>query len=71
MLDPRSLATRRDEIRISCARRGLKVDVDAIGATDDAVRELKGQLDEANRAQASFRPMSARLTPQKGGNSRR
>jgi len=50
MLDPRSLATRRDEIRTSCARRGLKVDVDATCATYDAVRDLKGQLDEANRA---------------------
>jgi seryl-tRNA synthetase len=49
MLDPRSLATRRDEIVENCRRRGVSVDVDAAVRRHERVSEVQTRLNEANR----------------------
>jgi seryl-tRNA synthetase len=49
MLDPRSLATRRDEIVESCRRRGSPADVDAAVAAYERVAALRTELNGANR----------------------
>jgi seryl-tRNA synthetase len=49
MLDPRTLATRRDEIVESCRRRGAKVDLDAAIGHHERVAALQTALGEANR----------------------
>ena len=49
MLDPRSLAERRDEVAASVRRRGVRADVDAaVAAHEEAVR-LRTAVGEANR----------------------
>ncbi len=50
MLDPRDLATRRDEIVESCRRRGVAVDVDEAIARYQRVAALQTALDAANRS---------------------
>ena len=49
MLDPRSLAERRDEILESCRKRGVAVDVDAAVAAQERATALQTELNEANR----------------------
>ena len=49
MLDPRSLAERRDEIVESCRKRGVAVDLDAAVAAQTRVAALQTELNEANR----------------------
>jgi seryl-tRNA synthetase len=49
MLDPRTLATRRDEIVLSCQRRGVAADVDAAAAAQERVTTLQTELNESNR----------------------
>jgi seryl-tRNA synthetase len=49
MLDPRSLATHRDEIAESCRRRGVEADVDAAAAAQERVAALQTELNESNR----------------------
>ncbi|HTY17459.1 MAG TPA: serine--tRNA ligase [Myxococcota bacterium] len=49
MLDPRTLAERRDEVAASCRRRGVRADVDAAVAAYQRVAVLRGELAEANR----------------------
>jgi seryl-tRNA synthetase len=49
MLDPRILATRRDEIVESCRRRGVEADVDAAVAAQQRVATLQTELNECNR----------------------
>jgi seryl-tRNA synthetase len=49
MLDPRSLAERRDEIEESCRRRGMKVDVGAAVAAQARVAAGRTALVELNR----------------------
>jgi len=49
MLDPRTLAERRDEIAESCAKRGVTADVDAAVAAQERVTALQTELNEANR----------------------
>ena len=49
MLDPRTLAERRDEIAESCRRRRITADLDGAIAAYDAVARLRGALDETNR----------------------
>jgi seryl-tRNA synthetase len=49
VLDPRSLAKRRDEIVESCRRRGVSVDVDAAIAAQERLAALQTALDESNR----------------------
>jgi seryl-tRNA synthetase len=49
MLDPRELATRRDEIVESCRRRGVAVDVDEAIARYRRVAGLQTELEAANR----------------------
>jgi seryl-tRNA synthetase len=49
MLDPRTLAERRDEVAESCRRRGVRADVDAAVAAYDEVARLRTALGEANR----------------------
>jgi seryl-tRNA synthetase len=48
MLDPRTLATRRDEIALSCRRRGVEADVDAAVAAQERVAALQTELNEIN-----------------------
>jgi seryl-tRNA synthetase len=50
MLDPRTLAERRDEIAESCRRRRMRADLDGAIAAYDAVARLRRALDETNRA---------------------
>jgi seryl-tRNA synthetase len=49
MLDPRSLAVRRDEIVANCRGRGVAVDVDEAIRAHERVAELQTELNEANR----------------------
>ena len=49
MLDPRSLATRRDEIAESCRRRGVAADVAAAVAAYERVAALKTRQGEVNQ----------------------
>lgn len=49
MLDPRSIAERRDEIMESCRRRGVSADVDAAAALHGEVASKQTELNEANR----------------------
>jgi seryl-tRNA synthetase len=49
MLDPRSLATRRDEIALACRKRGVEADVDAAAAAHEQVTALQTRLNESNR----------------------
>ena len=49
MLDPRTLAARRDEITESCRRRGVKVDLDAVIGHQEHVATLQTQLQEVYR----------------------
>lgn len=49
MLDPRSLAERREEILESCRRRGVTADVDAAIAAQRRVAEAQTQLGELGR----------------------
>ena len=49
MIDPRSLAERRDEIVLSCTRRGYEADVDAAIAAHEAVTLARQEINEANR----------------------
>ncbi|MEM7409506.1 MAG: serine--tRNA ligase [Myxococcota bacterium] len=49
MLDPRSLAERRDEILESCRRRGVDADIDAAVAAQAQVVSLQTELNDANR----------------------
>ena len=49
MLDPRSLADRREEITESCRQRGVTVDLDATIAARERVAALQTELQEVNR----------------------
>ena len=49
MLDPRSLAERRDEIVESCRKRRVEADVDAAVALYEKVAALQTELNEVNR----------------------
>ncbi len=49
MLDPRSLAERRQEIVESCRSRGVRADVDAAIAAQAQVTGLQTELNEVNR----------------------
>ena len=49
MLDPRTLAERRDEVAASVRRRGVRADVDAAVAAYEAVARLRTAVGEANR----------------------
>ena len=49
MLDPRSLAERRDEIVESCRRRGVAADVDAAVEAQRRLVALQTELNETNR----------------------
>jgi seryl-tRNA synthetase len=49
MLDPRTLAERRDEIAESCRRRRIAADLDGAIAAYDEVARLRGALDDTNR----------------------
>jgi seryl-tRNA synthetase len=49
MLDPRSLAERRDEIAESCRRRGVAADVDAAVEAQCRLTALQTELNDANR----------------------
>ncbi|MFB3117966.1 MAG: serine--tRNA ligase, partial [Myxococcota bacterium] len=49
MLDPRMLASRRDEIITSCKRRGVDVDLDAAVAAQQRVAEIQTELNGLNQ----------------------
>lgn len=49
MIDPRSLAERREEIVLSCTRRGYEADVDGAIAAYEAVALARQEVNEANR----------------------
>ena len=49
MLDPRSLADRREEITESCRQRGVTADLDATIAARERVAALQTELQEVNR----------------------
>jgi seryl-tRNA synthetase len=56
MLDPRSLATRRDEIALACRKRGVEADVDAAAAAHEQVTALQTRLNESNRRRNELSP---------------
>jgi len=63
MLDPRMLATRRDDVVDACRRRGVHVDVDAAIGRQEHLAAVQTRLNEANRQRnehqsAGKRPMA-------------
>ncbi len=66
MLDPRSLAERREEILESCRRRGVRADVDAAIAAQERVAALQTELNEVNRQRNDHQAGAKRgLAPEK------
>ncbi len=63
MLDPRSLAERREEIVESCRRRGVDADVDAAIARHEAVAAIQTELNEANRRRNEHQAAGKRKLP--------
>jgi seryl-tRNA synthetase len=63
MLDPRSLAERRDEIVASCRRRGVAVDVDGAIALHAQVATKQTELNEANRKRNEHQDAGKKLPP--------
>jgi seryl-tRNA synthetase len=61
VLDPRSLAERRDEIAESCRRRGVAADVDAAIALHAQVASKQTELNEANRRRNEHQETGKRL----------
>jgi len=64
MIDPRSLAERRDDIRESCRRRDVEVDLDAAIAASERVAELQTALNEQNRRRNEHQKSGRRLGPE-------
>jgi seryl-tRNA synthetase len=60
MLDPRTLAERRDEIAESCRRRRIRADLDGAIAAYEAVARQRGALDETNRARNEHQKSGSR-----------
>jgi len=60
MLDPRTLAERRDEIAASCRRRRVRADLDGAIAAYEAVARLRGAVDEANRVRNEHQKSGSR-----------
>jgi seryl-tRNA synthetase len=63
MLDPRTLAERRDEVVESCRRRGVTADVDAAVAAYEATARLRTALGEANRLRNEHQKQGPRPPP--------
>ncbi len=63
MLDPRSLAERREEIVASCRRRGVAADVDGAVALHGQVAAKQTELNEANRRRNEHQEAGKRLPP--------
>ena len=63
MLDPRSLAERREEIVASCRRRGVSADVDGAVALHGQVAAKQTELNEANRRRNEHQEAGKRLSP--------
>ena len=49
MLDPRDLATRREEIELACRKRGVRADVAAAAGAQERVAALQTELNGINR----------------------
>jgi seryl-tRNA synthetase len=63
VLDPRSLAERREEIVASCRRRGVEADVDGAVALQGQVAAKQTELNEANRRRNEHQDVGKRLPP--------
>jgi seryl-tRNA synthetase len=61
VLDPRSLAERREEIAESCRRRGVAADVDGAIALHAQVASKQTELNEANRRRNEHQEAGKRL----------
>jgi len=64
MLDPRTLAERRDEVAESCRRRGVRADVDAAVAAYQRLAALRTELGEANRLRNEHQKAAAKPSGQ-------
>jgi seryl-tRNA synthetase len=67
MLDPRTLAERRDEVAESCRRRGVRADVDAAVAAYEHVAALRTELGEANRLRNEHQKAAPRAAARPAG----
>lgn len=63
MLDPRTIAARRDEIAESCRRRGVSVDLDAAIGHQERVAALQTELQELNRKRNEHQAQGKRPMP--------
>jgi seryl-tRNA synthetase len=63
VLDPKSLAERRDEIAASCRRRGVIADVDGAVALQAQVAAKQTELNESNRRRNEHQEAGKRLPP--------
>lgn len=63
MLDPRSLAERRDEIVESCRRRGIQADVDAAVRAQQALAALQTELNQLNQQRNEHQAAGRRKLP--------
>jgi seryl-tRNA synthetase len=61
MLDPKSLAERREEIAASCRRRGVAADVEGAVALHGQVASKQTELNEANRRRNEHQEAGKRL----------
>lgn len=60
MLDPRTLAERRDEVAESCRRRGVRADVGAAIAAYEETARLRGAVDDTNRVRNEHQKSGSR-----------
>lgn len=60
MLDPRTLAERRDEVAASVRRRGVRADVDAAVAAYEEAARLRTAVGEANRVRNEHQKAGSR-----------
>jgi seryl-tRNA synthetase len=63
MLDPRTLAERREEVAESCRRRGVAVDLEAAIAQQEHAAALQTELNDANRARNEHQAGGKRPLP--------
>jgi len=67
MLDPRTLAERRDEVAASVRRRGVRADVDGAVAAHEAAVALRTAVAEANRARNEHQKAASEALRSSGG----
>ncbi len=64
MLDPRTLAERREEVLESCRRRGVDVDLDAAVSAQEQLAAVRTRVGELNRERKEHQTAGVKLPPE-------